>query len=113
MPGRWLTRGAYPILIAYCRHTCRARLLQRQVDLFQESWLVEDGGLERYNALLAMCDRETRALLSCARALRLSPSSQMHARTAARMVNDVPLLLPWTRGGKEGLPRSTEDADAD
>src|SRR5262245_57559759 len=31
MPGNWLQRGAYGILIEYTRHVCRARLLEGQV----------------------------------------------------------------------------------
>lgn len=84
MPGGWLARGAYPILVAYCRHTCRARLLEARAAEFQVEWIKAEGGLERLDKILAMAERETRALTACARALRLTPQAQMHARTAAR-----------------------------
>jgi hypothetical protein len=36
LPGNWLTRAAHPILIAYCRHACRSRLLEIQIA--QSDW---------------------------------------------------------------------------
>ena len=99
MPGNWLQRGAYGILIEYTRHVCRARLLEGQVARFEEDWLKEDGGLERFDKLLAMAVREGKAALACARALRLTPQAQMHPRTAGRMANDVPPYpSPWSFG---------------
>jgi hypothetical protein len=96
MPGNWLQRGAYGILIEYTRHVCRGRLLEGQVARFEEEWLKEDGGLERFDKLLAMAEREGKAALACARALRLTPQAQMHPRTAGRMANDVsPYPSPW------------------
>src|SRR5262245_18772929 len=65
MPGSWLQRGAYAVLTEYCRHVCRARLLERQVALFEEEWLKADGELERLDKLLAMAERESKAALAC------------------------------------------------
>jgi hypothetical protein len=31
LPGGWLTLAAHPILVAFCRHVCRARLLEQQI----------------------------------------------------------------------------------
>lgn len=96
MPGDWLTRGAYEILIEYCRHVCRARLIEAEVAHFDREWVAADGGLERLNQLLAMAERETKALTACARALRLTPQSRMEPRTAARAVGSLtPYPSPW------------------
>src|SRR5215204_6357487 len=81
MPGSWLKRGAYPLLIQYTRHVCRSRLLEQQIRDFEPEWTAVEGGLERLNKLLGMAERETKAMTACARALRLSPSAQMHPRT--------------------------------
>jgi hypothetical protein len=89
MPGNWLTRGAHPILIAYCRHVCRARLLEAQVAKFKIEWAKKDGGLERLDRLLSMADRETKALTNCARQLRLSPQQVMHPKRAGRALANV------------------------
>ncbi|QOZ52942.1 hypothetical protein XH90_17395 [Bradyrhizobium sp. CCBAU 53338] len=96
MPGNWLTRAAHPILIAYCRHACRARLLEMQIAQFEVEWTRVDGGLERLDKLFAMAERETRAISACARALRLTPQALMHPRTAGRRINDLPAgPRPW------------------
>jgi hypothetical protein len=34
MPGNFMTRAAHPILVEYCRHVGRARLLERQIASF-------------------------------------------------------------------------------
>jgi hypothetical protein len=96
MPGNWLTRAAYPILIAYCRHACRARLLEMQISKFEIEWTTVAGGLERLDKMLTMAERETRAMSACARAMRLTPQAQMHPRSAGRGVNDIKTgRRPW------------------
>ena len=95
-PAVLVRRAIYPILIAYCRYACRARLLEMQVAQFQPEWTKVEGGLERLDTLLGLCERETRAMISCARALRLTPQAQMHPRTAGRAVNDMSSgRMPW------------------
>lgn len=98
LPDDWFTRAAHPILIAFCRHACRARLLEMQIAQFEPEWMTADGGLERLDRLLAVAERETRAMTACARALRLTPQAQMHPRTAGRAVNNLPNgPQPWDR----------------
>ena len=98
LPDDWFTRAAHPILIAFCRHVCRARLLEMQIAQFEPEWTRVDGGLERLDRLLAVAERETRAMTACARALRLTPQAQMHPRTAGRAVNNLPNgPQPWDR----------------
>jgi hypothetical protein len=85
MRGDKLARGAYPILVAYCRHVCRARMLESLISAFKLEAVKEDlNNLPYLDKLLAMAERETRAATACARALRLTPQSIMHARTAGR-----------------------------
>jgi hypothetical protein len=97
MASNWMTRAAQPVLVAFCRHVCRARLLELQIAAFEVEWTRVEGGLQRLNLLLQMAERETRAITACGRALRLTPSTQLDARTAARRVLDVPDtgLRPW------------------
>ena len=52
MRSDWLVRGAFPILIEYCRHVCRARLLEAQIAHFETEWTGIPGGLERLDKLL-------------------------------------------------------------
>jgi hypothetical protein len=87
------------VLTAYCRHTVRAELLAEQVRAFRVEWLAEDGGLQRLDRLLAAADRETKAITACARALRLTPQSQMHPCTAGRTTAREPGgPRPWDVG---------------
>jgi len=96
LPGDWVTRAAHPILISYCRHVCRAQVLEKQISQFELEWTMADGGLERLDRLLAVAERETRAMTACARALRLTPQAQMHPRTAGRAVSNLPSgPRPW------------------
>jgi hypothetical protein len=103
-PGNHFTRASIPILVAYCRHTCRDRLLEMQIARFEVEWMDIEGGLERLNLLYAMSERETRAAIACGRSLRLTPSSQMQAKTVGRALANMPSSSkrPWT----------TEDEDA-
>ena len=97
MPGNWLQRGAYALLVEYTRHVCRSRLLEQQIALFDTEWIRAKGGLERLDRLLAMGERETKALTACARALRLTPQAQMHPRVAGRRLAEVsPYPSPWS-----------------
>ena len=95
LPGGWLTQAAHPILVAFCRHVCRARMLERQIARLEPEW-TRDCGLERLDRLLAVAERETRAITACARALRLTPQAQMHPRSAGRAIGNVPCgPRPW------------------
>ena len=98
LPGGWLTQAAHPILVAYCRHVCRARLLEQEIARLELEWTSLDCGLERLDRLLAVAERETRAITACARALRLTPQALMHPRSAGRAVSNVPSgPRPWDR----------------
>jgi hypothetical protein len=96
MPGDFMTKAAHPILIEYCRHVCRARLLEQQIAAFEVEWTRVDGGLERLDRMLSMAERETRAITACARALRLTPQSQIYAAKAGRRIaNHIEGPRPW------------------
>jgi hypothetical protein len=97
LPGDYIGRGAHAVLVAHCRHVCRGRLLELQLRRFEVEWMNVEDGLERFDRMLAMADRETKAITATARALRLSPQQQMHPRTAGRRVNDWPAdaRRPW------------------
>ena len=95
--GQLAKRGAHGILIEYTRHICRARLLEVQIAQFQQEWIAATGGLERLDKLLAMAEREGKAAIACARALRLTPQAQMHPRVAGRRLAEVsPYPSPWS-----------------
>ena len=65
---------------------------EAQIAGFELEWAKVPGGLERFDRLLGMADRESRTCMALARSLRLTPQSQVQPRTAARMTADEPAL---------------------
>ncbi|MGQ7793749.1 hypothetical protein ACUN0C_15185 [Faunimonas sp. B44] len=90
MPATWFTKAARPVLVNYVRHVVRGELLAQQVAAFDPDWLGVEGGLDRLDKLLRMAERETKAATACARALRLTPQSQILPRTAGTAVARQP-----------------------
>jgi phage terminase small subunit len=97
LPGDWIDESSSPVLVEYCRHVCRARLLEGLVRKFEAEWVAVEGGLERLDKLLAIAERETRAMTACARALRLTPQARIHPRTAGRRLDGAAagVRRPW------------------
>src|SRR5262245_50283813 len=60
LPPDWLTRPAFPIAIAYCRHVVRLAKLDA---LIEKAW----GNVDYLNKLMTMAQRETKAMTACAR----------------------------------------------
>jgi len=84
-----------PSLELYCRHVIRSRLLADEILNFDIAWLADDDGLKRYDKLLAMAERESRAITALARSLRLTRQS-IDQQTVARMnINEVKSRKPW------------------
>src|SRR5258705_13961682 len=71
LPADWFTRAAHPILISYCRHVCRAQVLEKQISQFELEWTMADGGLERLDRLLAGPVRRTPGMRTCGGGLSL------------------------------------------
>ena len=96
LPADWLERGAYPLLVEYTRRVCRLRLLEMQIRQFEQDWIRIDGGLERFDALLSMADRECKSIISLARSLRLTPQSVIRPVAAGRkLLHPRPGPRPW------------------
>jgi hypothetical protein len=100
LPNGWLEPSAVPVLVELCRRVCRAEILEERIRGFDPEWIRADGGIERLDKLLAMADREGRAVVACCRNLRLTPSAIMHAQTAGRRLQEPPsgAEVPWSRG---------------
>ena len=71
------------LLELYVGHVVRARLLADEIHAFERAWLARDGGLERFERMLRMAERESRAASSLATRLRITRQS-LHPETAAR-----------------------------
>lgn len=81
--GMFGTAALRALLAEYCRHTVAAAVLAEQIDAFDVDWLTSDEGLKRYDLLLKMRDRETKASADKATKLRLTNQSRYTPQAAA------------------------------
>ncbi len=99
-PADAFTPVHQPLLELYCRHVTNARILADEVASFDRAWLADEEGLKRYNRLLAMSERETRAATAVARSLRITRQSLDHATVARKVVNMPRATKPWELAAK-------------
>jgi len=95
-PASAFTPTHAPLLELYCRHIVQARLLADELINFDRSWLADDDGLKRYDRLLAMSERESRAASSLATRLRITRQAVEHPTTVGRTIgNQKKARKPW------------------
>jgi hypothetical protein len=94
LPGGWFTRSNEPLLTAYCRHVATRDRLAQLVET--SAPCQEPDNLKQWDKLLSMRERESKAALSLARAMRFTQQAQMHPRTAGRAIPDSGPKL-WDR----------------
>ena len=102
LPADFFPAEVLPILAAHCRHITTARLISREIDRFELSWLKAKTGPARLAALCAARDRETRGMLATARSLRLTTQSRYRPEQAASRAgarSSTP--EPWKFSGLE------------
>lgn len=83
------------LLEAYCRHVAQSRILADALLAFEHEWLNDDDGLKRYDKLLAMHERETRALSSAATRLRITRQAIDQQTVARTLNNQSKTKKPW------------------
>jgi hypothetical protein len=94
-PATTFTDTHIPMLEMYCRHVVQGRILADEILNFDRSWLADDDGLKRYDRLLGMAERETRAASSLATRMRLTRQA-LHNETAANAVkHHIKSRKPW------------------
>jgi hypothetical protein len=99
LPHDWWTRENYPLLVEYCRHIVRARDLAGDIAKFRrfpaEVRLTTDG-IQRYDMLLRMADRERAAMVNLATKMRLTQQSRYRADKAASAADRGKMVRkPW------------------
>lgn len=97
-PADWFTEDTHPLLVKYCKHITTSCVLDQQIDEFPAHLLADEDGLKRYEALLRMRERETRAMTALARSMRLTQQSRYKAETAATKAGGVSSRKPWEFG---------------
>jgi hypothetical protein len=94
-PASAFTPTHIPLLEQYCRHVVQARVLADEVLNFDRAWLADDGGLRRYDRLLAMIEREGRAASSLATRLRITRQAIDQQTVARALMNKPKARKPW------------------
>ena len=95
-PASAFTATHAPLLEMYCRHVTNARVLAEEILNFERAWLADDDGLKRYDRLLAMSERESRAASSLATRLRITRQAVEHPTTVGRsLTNQKKARKPW------------------
>ena len=74
-PASTFTTTHAPMLEMYCRHIVQGRVISDEILNFDRAWIADDDGLKRYDRLLAMAERESRAAAALARSLRITRQS--------------------------------------
>lgn len=93
-----------PLLELYCRHVTNARVIADEISNFSTAWIADEDGLKRYDRLLAMAERESRAASSLATRLRITRQAVEHPTTVGRALkNQKKVRKPWE------LPLETEE----
>ena len=77
------TAALQQLLKEYCRHTTSAAFISDRIEEIEKAGLTGESDLKDYNKLLAMRDRETKAIASKATKLRLTNQSRYQPSTAA------------------------------
>lgn len=92
-PTDWFTAGNAPILIALVRHIHEERRLGDVIANFQNEWLETDDGLRRYDLLTKNHDRQTKAIGTLSRHLRLTNQARYRADKADTLSRRAPAIL--------------------
>lgn len=89
-----------PLLELYCRHIVQARILADELSNFDRAWMADDDGLKRYDRLLTMAERESRAASSLATRLRITRQAVEHPTTVGRsLAAQSKKKKPWELAG--------------
>jgi hypothetical protein len=100
-PATAFTETHVPLLEMYCRHVVQARVIADQIIAFDQAWLNNDDGLDRYDKLLKMQEREGRAASSLATRLRITRQAIDQQTVARSIINQPKARKPWELAHEE------------
>lgn len=94
-PADWFQADTYPLLISYCKHVAHMATVDKLVEARPD--VADDDELKRLDLLYKMRDRESKALISLARQMRLTQQSQYCEKTAhsAARKTSTASAKPW------------------
>ena len=101
-PADWFAADTFPLLEAYIVGFGIAATLKVQLDEFNPQWLTTDEGVERFDSLTKMYQRQSAALASLATKMRISQQSRYDAKTASTAAKGAGKggARPWEAPGK-------------
>ena len=82
MPSDWFTDETHSTLQAMCEHVAEGEAIQLMIERVRKTAMKDDEAFARYKNLCAMKEAQTRAALSCATKLRLTPQSSYTDKAA-------------------------------
>src|SRR5690606_36758329 len=85
--------GNMPVLVALVRHVHEERRLGEVIANFQTEWLETEDGLKRYDLLIKNHQRQTVAIGTLSRHLRLTNQARYRADKADTLSRRAPALL--------------------
>lgn len=88
-----ITHG--PLIEMYAKHVVHSRTLCEEIANFDRAWLADDDGMKRYDKLLGMHERETRAASSLATRLRITRQAVDQQTIARAQINEPKSRKPW------------------
>jgi len=101
-PAGAFTATHAPLLEMYCRHVVNNRIIADELLSFDRAWLADDDGLKRYDTLLKLSERESRAASSLATRLRITRQAVDHNTVARSLVNNKSQARkPWELAHEE------------
>lgn len=99
-PAGSFTPTHIPLIEFYCRHVVNAKVIGEEIMAFDMAWLADPDGLKRYDTLLKMAERESRAASSLATRLRITRQVTVHHETAGTAHrNHARSRKPWEING--------------
>ena len=94
-PASAFTATHAPLLEMYCRHVVNNRVIADEILNFDRAWLADDDGLRRYDNLLRIAERESRAASSLATRLRITRQAIDKTVAATALNRNSQLQKPW------------------
>jgi len=91
--SEWFNPGNMPLLVALVRHVHEERRLGEVIANFQTEWLETEDGLKRYDLLIKNHQRQTVAIGTLSRHLRLTNQARYRADKADTLSRRAPALL--------------------
>ncbi|WP_394808857.1 hypothetical protein [Nitrosomonas sp.] len=114
-PATSFTTTHAPMLEMYCRHVVNNRIIADELVNFNRASLADDEGLKRYDTLLRIAERESRAASSLATRLRITRQAVDHPATAGRAIaNHSTGRKPWDTENRfaNNIRRSSSESDS-